>query len=506
MLEKIDYILDRVTMYKLILYVLTFLFGIAIILSFFEIIHLKVHEIIFSVTVLTVVSYIANKIFSFILKASTNSDSIYITALILTFLITPVFSVNGFIFLSFTATLAMLSKYILAIGKKHIFNPAAISVVIAGILTNQYASWWIGISAMSPFLFIGGFLIVRKINRELMVLSFFVSLFLALAIFSFINADNFLTNSQNIFFNSVFLFLAFIMLTEPATTPPTKKLQIIYGAIVGFLYMPYLHIGNIYSTPELALVLGNVFSFIVSPRYKLFLKLKEKIKISPEVIDFSFVPDKKFTFIPGQYMEWTLPHKNIDGRGNRRFFTIASSPGENYIHLGVKFSQDGSSFKRALSSIEKTDTIVASQIAGEFTLPQDANLKLVFIAGGIGITPFRSIIKFLIDTNSRRRITLFYANKISSEIMYEDVFDRAESQLGIKIVYTLTDTENVPKDWKGKIGRIDENMIKKEVPDYKNHYFYLSGPHEMIKSFEKILTNMGIDRKMIKTDYFPGYT
>jgi len=86
-------------------------------------------------------------------------------------------------------------------------------------------------------------------------------------------------------------------------TPPTKKLQIIYGAIIGFLFTPYLHIGGVYSSPELALVIGNLFSYLVSPKYKLFLRLKKKIQITPEIIDFVFVPDKKFNFAPGQYME-----------------------------------------------------------------------------------------------------------------------------------------------------------------------------------------------------------
>lgn len=504
MLGKIDYILDHITMYKLMLYILTFLLVASIVLSFFKLLPFKAYEIIFSASVLTVASYIANKILSFIFKAITNADSVYITALILTFLITPDFSIKGFIFFSFIASIAMLSKYALAVRKKHIFNPAAISIVLASFLINQPASWWIGTLTMAPLLLIAGFLVVRKINGKWLVISFFITMIFTSALLNFIKSGNFLS-VFDILTNSPFLFLAFIMLTEPITTPPTKKLQIIYGAAVGFLSTPDLHIGNIYLTPELALVIGNILSFIVSPKYKLFLKLKEKLQINPEIIDFVFVSDQKFNFIPGQYMEWTLPHKNIDERGNRRFFTIASSPTENTVHLGVRFNLNGSSFKKKLHYFKKNDIIVASQIAGEFTLPDDLRAKLVLIAGGIGITPFRSMIKFLIDNNSRRPIILFYANKTASEIMYKDIFDQAESKLGIKVIYTLTDLENVPKDWRGRTGRIDEKMVKSEVPDYNERYFYLSGPHEMVKSLEKILIQMNVKRKMIKTDYFPGY-
>lgn len=504
-MDKIDYFLDRITMYKLILYVLSSFLGISVILGFAKILPHSPVAIIFSVTVLTAASYITNKIFSFIFKAVTSSDSVYITALILTFLITPSFSFHGFVILSITATIATLSKYIFAIGKKHIFNPAAIAVIMTSFLMNQSASWWIGMTVMTPFLIIGGLLLIRKINRELMVFSFFVFTFITLVFFSFLNNDNPFIIFQNIFLNSALLFLAFIMLTEPLTTPPTKKLQIIYGTIVGLLLAPYLYIGNIYSSPEIALVMGNLFSYFVSPKYKLFLRLKEKIQITPEIVDFIFMPDKKFAFLPGQYMEWTLPHENIDGRGNRRFFTIASSPTENVVHLGVRFNPNGSSFKNKLSSFKRNDAIVASQISGEFTLPDGPETKFVFIAGGIGIAPFRSIIKFLIDSNLRRSIVLFYVNKTASEIMYKDIFAQAKDSLGIKTVYALTDTQNVSSSWRGKVGRIDKKMIESEAPDYKERYFYLSGPQEMVKSFEKLLSQMGISKKMIKTDYFPGY-
>jgi len=138
-------------------------------------------------------------------------------------------------------------------------------------------------------------------------------------------------------------------------------------------------------------------------------------------------------------------------------------------------------------------------------LPEDEKIKLVFIAGGIGITPFRSMIKYLLDKNIKREIILFYMNKTLSEIIYKDIFDRAESQLGIKVVYILTDRANLPKDWKGETGKVDEETIRRTVSDYRERKFYLSGPHEMIQSFEKILDRMGVKRKMIKTDYFPGY-
>ena len=174
------------------------------------------------------------------------------------------------------------------------------------------------------------------------------------------------------------------------------------------------------------------------------------------------------------------------------------------MRLGVKFYENGSTYKRALLGIKKRSRIVGAQLAGDFTLPQDNDQKLVFIAGGIGITPFRSMIKYLVDTNDRRDLVLFYSNKHEDEIIYSDVFNEAYKKLGIRTIYTLTDTSNVPQRWKGATGRINPNMIKHVLPDFMERIYFLSGPHTMVEATRDTLLSMGINKNQIKTDYFPG--
>jgi ferredoxin-NADP reductase len=282
-------------------------------------------------------------------------------------------------------------------------------------------------------------------------------------------------------------------------------LRIIYGALVGFIFIPNLHFVSIYSTPEIALVVGNIFSYLISPKHKVVMNLSQKIQIAPDIFDFSFaLPDKNFNFIPGQYMEWTLPHKSPDSRGNRRYFTIASSPTEDDLRLGVKFYEDGSSFKRNLKDLNSNGIIVGGQLAGDFILPKDSTKKYIFIAGGIGITPFRSMLKYLIDKNIKLSATLLFSNKFARDIVYKDVLDEAYQKLGIKTYYTLTDEENIPQDWNGWRGRINAEMIS-QIPDWKSSFYYLSGPHAMVSGFEKTLSELGVGKTQIKKDFFPGF-
>lgn len=510
----IDDFLDRTTMYRLVLYILCLFFVSALVLSFFKFLSYTPFDLTASLFIILLVSYISNALFAWAYEAPTNVESIYITALILFFIVTPVQggAYAQFLSLAFWASVwAVASKYIFAIGRKHIFNPAAIALVIVAFTINQSGSWWIGTPVMLPFVLFGGLLMARKALRIDLVLSFMISALTTIAVLAMLkgaDAPSIINTSILTLKNSAIFFFAIIMLTEPLTGPKTKWPRILFGVLVGFLFAPALHIGSFYSTPELALVIGNIFAYIVSPKEKLFLKLKERIQVGTDTFDFVFQKDKQFNFQPGQYMEWTLKHSKPDSRGNRRYFTLASSPTEPKIRLGVKFypkENKQSSFKKRLMALPIGEKLVAAERSGDFVLPKDKDQELVFIAGGIGITPFRSMIQYLLDKREPRNITLLYSNKKVSDIAYREVFEQAEKQLGIKTVYAITDKDEITTDNSMYNGFIDAQVIQKEVPDYMHKTFYISGPHGMVRAFENTLRSMGIPKRNIKIDFFPGF-
>ena len=338
MLNFIDGLLNRITMYRLVLYYLTALFVIALIFGAVGILPYSPIALFCSTAILIAVCWITNTLFADAFNVPANVESVYITAFILALIITPpnVTDLGGISFLVWAAILAMASKYILAANKKHFFNPAAIAVLITAFTINQFASWWVGGNIpMMAFVIIGGLLIVRKIQRFDLVISFFVAALLSIVVTS--TAGDPLATIQKALLHAPLFFFAFIMLTEPLTTPPTRELRIAYGALVGILFSPQVHFGSLYSTPELALVIGNIFSYCVSPKAKYLFTLKEKKEVGTDTYAFVFASDGKIKFRPGQYMEWTLGHEKSDDRGNRRYFTIASSPTERHVHLGIKF-------------------------------------------------------------------------------------------------------------------------------------------------------------------------
>lgn len=505
MINSIDNFLSSKTMYRLVLYYLIALLGVATVLSFLKILPFSPLPLILHTLFLLVVSYLTGEIFVRVFGALPNVESTVITALILALIITPVKSIGDLWFLFFAAVLAISSKYILALFNKHFFNPAALAVAATAIFAQASASWWVGTAAMLPFVFVGGVLIVRKIRRGDLVYYFVLMAAVVTLIFAIVHHSDVGVISKHLILDSPLFFLAFVMLTEPLTMPPTKNLQIIYGAIVGFIFVPQVHLGSLYFTPELALLCGNVFSYFVSPKRKLLLTLREKIKVAENTYDFVFDGKNGLWFSPGQYLEWTLAPSDSDNRGNRRYFTIASSPTQRALRLGVKFYPNSSTYKRKLLAMKQGEKILAGALAGDFTLPRDKNKKLAFVAGGIGITPFCSMIKFLSSSNERRDIVMFYANNHIGDIAYADVFNVAATKIGLRTVYVLSDVAAAPTTWRGHLGLIDAKMIVREIPDFKDRLFYLSGPHAMVVAFEKTLRQMGLKSSQIKTDYFPGF-
>ena len=389
-MKFIDDQLNGITMYRLILYYLILLFGAAFYFSILGSVSLDQFALLFSLGLLIAVCWITNRVFALTYGVPTNVESVYISALILALIITPPQSASDVWFLIWAGILSMASKYIVAYKGKHLFNPAAFAVALTYFMVNQSASWWIGSAVMLPVTLIGGLLVVRKIGRFDLVLGFLASNLAFTVLETWYMGDSLLMTLQNTFLYSPILFFACVILTEPLTTPPTRRNRIYYGTLLGFLFTPQLHFGSLYITPELAIILGNIYSFIVSPKEKLILKLKDKSLIAPDIYEFIFSVPRRFKFKPGQYMEWTLGHQAPDARGNRRYFTLASSPSEKVLKLGIKFDENSSTFKKNMLNMNKGSEIIASQLDGDFVLPNDRMQKYIFIAGGIGITPFRT--------------------------------------------------------------------------------------------------------------------
>ncbi|HWA19645.1 MAG TPA: RnfABCDGE type electron transport complex subunit D [Devosia sp.] len=503
MIRHIDDFIDRTTMYRLVLYYLAVLLGLAVVLAPFGLVPVDATQLVFSAVVAMAMCWTVNRIFAAVFETPANTESALITALIIALIMQPVAANDaaGLGGIVCASVWAIAAKFILAVRRKHVFNPAAIGVVLTGVLLAQPPTWWVaGDPVLLPAVLIGGVMVTRKLQRFDLVAMFIAANLLAVA------ATTPLADLQQAMvetlIHSPLFFLAFAMLTEPLTAPQARWPRLAYAAIVGVLAAPGIHLGSFFLTPELALLVGNAFAWLASPKGRYLLTLQRIEHAANGAYDFVFRPDRPIAFRPGQYLEWTLGVPHTDNRGNRRSFTIASAPTEDDVRLGVKFYPRASAFKRSLAQMQPGDTILASQLAGSFVLPRDPRTKLAFIAGGIGITPFRSMLRYLSDTGETRDIVMLYGNAELDDIAYRDVLNEAERSLGLRTVHVVERGDlSIP----GLVpGLIDAELIALEVPDFMERVFYLSGPHAMVSAVSHALRSMGVPRRRIRTDFFPG--
>jgi ferredoxin-NADP reductase/nitrite reductase/ring-hydroxylating ferredoxin subunit len=219
---------------------------------------------------------------------------------------------------------------------------------------------------------------------------------------------------------------------------------------------------------------------------------------------------KELDYISGQYAFFDIGGVFNDPEGPLRHFTIASSPTENFIMISTRIRD--TPYKKKLSSLEEKRTKVKVRgPMGKFILHEDHSKPAVFLSGGIGVTPFRSMIKYVTDKPLPINIVMFDSNRDENNILYKNEFDEyLKINKNLKIIYAITGEGGQPPlgHWEGEIGRIDKPMITKYVSedDLNKSIFYICGPPAMLNAIQNILNEkLRIPKDRVKIEEFTGY-
>jgi ferredoxin-NADP reductase/nitrite reductase/ring-hydroxylating ferredoxin subunit len=259
------------------------------------------------------------------------------------------------------------------------------------------------------------------------------------------------------------------------------------------------------------------------PQIELTLLEKDKIE-DTDVTSFKFskqsdrdgAEEEKTTtpldYTAGQFAFFDIGGVYNDPKGPIRHFTISSSPTENFVMFSTRIRD--SPYKKRLSTLEKGAKVRVRGPEGQFVLHEDHSKPAVFLSGGIGVTPFRSMIKYATDKQLPIRITMFDSNRNRENILFRKEFDEwANKNKNLKIIYTISADEqqqspSTANDWKGEHGRIDKAMILKYIDAnvVNNSIFYICGPPGMLKAMQALLQDdLEIPKERIKVEEFTGY-
>ena len=224
--------------------------------------------------------------------------------------------------------------------------------------------------------------------------------------------------------------------------------------------------------------------------------IKEIIPRTYNVKSFRLGLEKRENFKPGQYLLVTV-------KGITKPLSMSNSPTEqDYLEFTKKLTE--SEFSKALDQLKTTEGIKIKYPYGTFTF-EGEHERIAFLSGGIGITPVRSICKYIVDKRLGTDVVLIYANRTKRDIAFKEDFDAMQTAYPeLKVIHIISQEEE--KEWSGRRGHIDSQVIKQEIPDYAERKFYLCGPPGMVQAMGDILIDgLDVDSGNIFTENFVGY-
>ncbi len=234
------------------------------------------------------------------------------------------------------------------------------------------------------------------------------------------------------------------------------------------------------------------------------IHLKERRQETADVMSFFFdLSGQPFPYRPGQYLSYELDALAFpDERGPRRHFTISSSPTEKGI---IQFTTRlrGSGFKETLRRAPVGYELTAGVAGGNFVLPEKESRRHIFIAGGIGITPYRSILRYAVDAQEPIDGLMLYFNRTSAEIIFRrELEDISRRMPNFSLVHVLSQPET---GWAGERGKLDESLLRKFVSAPQGALCWISGPPAMVQAYKEQMQQFGFSGEAVRTDFFIGY-
>jgi len=431
-------------------------------------------------------------------------DSMVVSVLILWFLFIPSLEPGELGGIALAALLAGVSKYLIAWRGRHVFNPAAFGASVVLLLGWIFPSlpgvgWWVGSPALFPLVLVAAIIVLYRTNTFLTGLTFVVVATIGVLVaFSIAGAGTEPWAALQLILGSTpVIFLAGFMLSEPLTLPPILSQRLWVAALVGALYALPFYGWTPWLAPTIALLVGNLMGFLLGQRTGIRLEVTHVRRLGASTLEVGFAPVDRVRFAAGQAIELTIPHEGADLRGSRRVLSIVSAPSADILRVATKIPSDHvSKAKLALAALQPGDRLTATRIFGDFRLP--ARGPVVLAAGGIGVTPFLSMLAAQATAPNPRDIVVIYR---SSEPIPPYLDELAA--IGARVVLFGQADGPLPPGWiHGGTGRPTPEAVRAAIPDLASRTALVSGPPAFVADLTAMLRDAGVRR--IRRDVFSG--
>lgn len=235
------------------------------------------------------------------------------------------------------------------------------------------------------------------------------------------------------------------------------------------------------------------------------VKLKDRHEVAERTMAFQIEKPTNFTFKPGQWIDITLlDPPETDAEGNVRGFSIASAPHEDTLTVATRLR--GSAFKRVLTEMPLGTEIEITPPGGGFFLHNNPERTAVFLSGGIGVTPLRSMLRHATHEKLPHKIVFFFSNRRPEDAPFLKELDELQKENpNYRFIPTMSKMENSSRSWSGETGWIDKKMLDRYLRDAQSPIYYIVGPQAMVDGLQQMLNDSGVDDDDIRLEGFSGY-
>jgi len=502
-MSHVDAVLGRLTTYRVVTVGLLAVLVAAFVLALTGSVAVDPWALPVGAVVAVAATWAVSAVGARVVGRAAHVESSVVTGLILTLLMWPSTDPAALVTLAGAGALAGASKYLVVVRGRHVLNPAAVGVLVAGLVAWPLlgvpgAAWWVATPSLLPVVALAGLAVVLRTRHVAPVVAYLLT---GLAVVvpdlvagGYAPGEALLTAVGSY----PLLFAGTIMLTEPSTLPPRRGQRVVVGVVVALLTVLPLSLGPLHASPELALLAGNVLAFACGQRRGVRLVVAGSRALPAGVHEVTFRPSRPLRVAPGQWVELHVPHR-ADGRGVRRTFSAIPGPGGE-VAFAYRVPAAPSSLKRTLTALPTGAVVDVAAVGGDLLLPRSRELPVLLVAAGVGVTPFVGMAEQAVREGRDAVLVLLHAAPDAPP----PYLDRIAATGVRTLVVGPVPVWDLPPGWHHLGAGLVGADLAAAVPDAARRRAYVSGSPQAVADAVRELRTVGVRR--VRRDPFVGYT
>jgi len=428
-------------------------------------------------------------------------ESCLITGLILALLVWPAVSVEALVGTGLVGAGAGLSKVLVRARGRHLLNPAAAGALVAGlvvapVLGTAAPVWWVATPMLAPAVLVAGIVVLRRTGTGAVGIAY-VAAYLAVTLPRLVlSGESLLAASTTVVASHPVLMVAAFMVVEPLTQAPRRVARVAVALLAGAVAGAPFALGPLSTSPELAIVAGNLVTALVAAPRALALVVVGHSTPGPGAHEVVLRPARPLRWQPGQWVELDAGRVRPDGRGRRRVFSLVPA-GPDAVAVAFTVRDRPSAFKRALMAAPVGTRVRATTVGGDFLLPADPTVPVLMVASGIGVTPFVA----QVEHAGPRDMVLVLVCPTGMPPPYARRLARTRARV---VVVSPEPVPGLPPRWTWHRGtRLTPAALESAMSDLPRRAAYVSGAPDLVRRARAVLREVGVRR--VRTDTFSGY-